>query len=72
MKNNDRQITHKGRRTFLRDTAVAGAGAAIASVLPGVATAAGSDAPDAQAASDIQQQGYQLTQHVLDYYKTLT
>ena len=72
MKKDDRQSVHKGRRAFLRDTAAAGAGVAIATALPGTASADGSDTPDAGAASAKQQQGYHLTQHILDYYKTLT
>ena len=55
------------RREFLKTTAAAGAGAVITAVLPGTAVAAPSDR---QPASGKPRPGYQVTQHVLDYYRT--
>jgi hypothetical protein len=54
------------RRDFLRGTSVAGVGAALA--LNGVSTvSADSQMPSATSPKD---EGYRLTQHILDYYKS--
>ena len=57
----------KGRRKFLSGAAAAGVGGAIAATVPAATTlaATGQDDPDEKKA-----RGYQLTQHVLDYYKS--
>ena len=55
------------RREFLKTSAVAGTGAAVAALLPGAAAAA-VDAESVPAPD--KKKGYQQTQHVLDYYKT--
>ena len=40
MKKDQKQIDDAGRRSFLRGSATAGAGAAVAAVVPGMASAA--------------------------------
>ena len=54
------------RRDFVKKSAIATVGVTAASLLPGVAVAAESATPE----QPKQQKGYQLTQHVLDYYKS--
>ena len=54
------------RRAFLRGTAVAGAYAAVATSAPGLVTAGTSQS----STTEDQHDGYQLTQHVVDYYKS--
>jgi hypothetical protein len=57
----------KKRREFIRNSTLVGAGIAATAVVPGVATAGVSiDNPE-----DKQQKGYQLTPHVIEYYKSL-
>jgi hypothetical protein len=57
----------KKRREFIRNSTLVGAGIAATAVVPGVATAGVSiDKPE-----DKQQKGYQLTPHVIEYYKSL-
>ena len=57
---------NENRRDFLRGTAVAGAGVALA--MNGVSpVSADSQIPNAEGPKD---EGYRLTQHVLDYYKS--
>ena len=59
--------SENGRREFLKTGAAIGAGAAVSALLPGTAAAEG----EAEHAADGKaKKGYQLTQHVLDYYKT--
>lgn len=54
------------RREFIKSSAIAGAGLAAGAALPGAAMASVSDdGPEKK-----KQQGYQLTQHVIDYYKS--
>ena len=66
MKQNDKQ-TSQSRRTFLRDTVLTSAGAAVATAVPGIAAASVAETgPEA----DGKQKGYRLTQHIVDYYKT--
>jgi len=57
----------KERREFIKKSTLVGAGIAATAVVPGVATAGVSvDRPE-----DKQQKGYQLTPHVIEYYKSL-
>jgi hypothetical protein len=57
----------KKRREFIKKSTLVGAGIAATAVAPGVATAGVSvDRP-----GDKQQKGYQLTPHVIEYYKSL-
>ena len=60
------KTSDKGRREFLRDSALAGAGATIATVLPQAAIAA-TPADETTKADD----KYRLSPHISDYYKTL-
>jgi anaerobic selenocysteine-containing dehydrogenase len=55
------------RRDFLKTSAAVGAGAAAAALLPGVAGAA--EPTTAEPVSKSEKQGYQVSQHVLDYYR---
>ena len=54
------------RRGFLKATATAGAGAAVTTLLPSGVIAAEPVEKDQAAAK----QGYQVTRHVTDYYKS--
>lgn len=54
------------RRAFVKNSALTGAGIVAGSVLPGAAIANVAE----DKAEDSKQKGYQLTQHVLDYYKS--
>jgi len=54
------------RREFIKTSALAGAGLAAGAALPGTTMASVSDDGPEQK----KQQGYQLTQHVIDYYKS--
>ncbi|NJN47352.1 MAG: transcriptional initiation protein Tat [Candidatus Competibacteraceae bacterium] len=54
------------RRHFLRTTVIAGAGVATGAVATGAAVAT-ETTPTARAAA---KQGYHLTQHIADYYRT--
>jgi hypothetical protein len=65
MKNPKQQVSHS-RREFLREAGVSGGLAAAAVGLPGVALA---EAPQGDA-DQKPEQGYRLTQHILDYYKS--
>jgi uncharacterized membrane protein len=65
------QNSHPGResrRDFIKTTTLAGAGLAAGAALPGAALAATPE-PEAKPAK---QKGYQVTRHVVDYYKSLT
>ena len=55
------------RRAFLRGTAGAGVGVAVAVTLPGLTTASVEEASEEKAES---QKGYRLTPHIAAYYKT--
>ena len=66
MKQNDKQ-TSQSRRIFLRGTVLTSAGAAVATVVPGVAVASVAEAESEPAGKP---KGYRLTQHIVDYYKT--
>ncbi len=57
----------KERREFIKKSTLVGAGIAAVAVAPTAATAGVSvDRPE-----EIQQKGYQLTPHVIEYYKSL-
>ncbi len=61
-------IQNKDRRSFLKKSAAAGTGVAAASLAGTEALAASPDtAPEAPA-----KKGYQLSEHVLQYYKSAT
>ena len=62
----DKQSADKGRRNFMRGSAIAGAGAVIAAGCPAAAVASASVA-DVEATPE---EGYRLTQHIKDYYKS--
>jgi anaerobic selenocysteine-containing dehydrogenase len=55
------------RRDFLKTGAAVGAGAAAAALLPGVAGAA--ESATVEPVSKSEKKGYQVSQHVLDYYR---
>jgi len=63
MKQDDHKID-KNRRNFIQGAAGAGVGTALAAALPGAAMAS------EQSVEDKKPQGYRLTQHILEYYKT--
>lgn len=57
---------NKTRREFIKNSTLVGAGVVATAVLPGTANASTSiDRPE-----DKKQKGYQLTEHVLEYYKS--
>ena len=58
--------TH-GRREFLKTGAAIGVGAAVSALLPSTAAAAVEAERETAAKA---QKGYQVTAHVIDYYKT--
>lgn len=61
------QSIQESRRDFMKKSSLAGAGLAAAAVAPGAAVASiGDPAPQEKR----QQQGYQLTPHVIEYYKS--
>ena len=68
MKKQSKRQTTSGaaRRDFLRHSAIAGAGATIATALPGAAMA---ESPEP--AEQRPDENYRLTKHISDYYKTL-
>ena len=53
------------RRAFIKNSALAGAGLAVGSTLPGAAVA---ETPTESAEKN--DKGYHLTQHIVDYYKS--
>jgi len=56
---------NKKRREFIKSSTLAGAGVVATTVLPGTAIASNSvEEPEEK------QKGYQLTEHVLEYYKS--
>ncbi len=65
MKKPEDKLADSGRRKFLHGAAGAGVGAAVVSAVPVAAVAATDDK-----AADNSPEGYRLTQHILDYYKT--
>jgi hypothetical protein len=57
----------KQRREFIKNSTLIGVGVAAAAAAPGAAaTGVTSDKPETK-----QQKGYQLTPHVIEYYKSL-
>ena len=69
MKNNnqpEKQLKSKQRRDFIKKSTIVGAGIAATAVASTSAIAGEATA----SAEKPGQQGYQLTQHVLDYYKS--
>jgi len=64
---NEQALSNKDRRAFVTKTTVIGAGIAGAVVLPGVAVASSSEL---NLEPKKQQKGYQLTDHVADYYQS--
>lgn len=69
MKNNHKQSHEVSRREFLRGSAAASVGAAMAATMPGAVMAAEDEQPQQTAQSS--DKGYQLTSHVKKYYETL-
>jgi hypothetical protein len=65
MKNPKQQIS-QSRRKFLRDAGVSGGIAAVAASAPGVTLAESEEG----AAGRAPREGYRLTRHILDYYKS--
>ena len=69
MKNSNRpekQLKNKQRREFIKKSTIVGAGVAATAVASTSAIAGGVTTSTEKPG----QQGYQLTQHVLDYYKS--
>lgn len=60
-----KQKTPLSRRQFLRNAAITGGAAAAAAAAPEGAIADATPVPDEQT-----EEGYRLTQHILDYYKS--
>ena len=57
---------NKTRREFIKSSTLVGAGAVATAVLPGTAIASN----PVEKPEDKKQKGYQLTEHVLEYYKS--
>lgn len=57
----------KGRRNFMSSAAAAGVGGALAAAIPASTALAANGEEDSDRKKA---KGYQLTQHVLDYYKS--
>jgi hypothetical protein len=66
MKKDKQKTTDSSRRKFLQGAAGAGAGVAIVAAVPAAVSAA-----DETPKGD-KPEGYRLTQHILDYYKSAT
>ena len=67
MSKHEKHVKRTSRREFLRDTAVVGTGVAAVAAMPVTAVAA----VNAQVETDKPvDQGYHLTQHIVDYYKS--
>ncbi|MES9942521.1 MAG: hypothetical protein ABW104_20795 [Candidatus Thiodiazotropha sp. 6PLUC2] len=67
MKKRSRKSPDNQRRAFLRTTAGAGVGVAVAATLPGLTSASVEEEPEEK--SQVQK-GYRLTPHIAAYYKT--
>jgi hypothetical protein len=67
MKARDKK-TNQQRRNFLRGTAAASAGVVLTTAASGVAVADATDKRTDRTSG--KKAGYQLSQHILDYYKT--
>ena len=57
---------NKTRREFIKNSTLIGAGVAATAVLPGAAIASSK----IEKTKDKEQKGYQLTEHILEYYKS--
>ena len=66
MKHDQKHDQLKSRRAFIGGAVTAGAGAALAAIVPAAMVSADVEAADEKPAD----KGYQLTEHVLDYYKS--
>ena len=67
MSKDKKHINRTSRRKFLRGSAVVGTGAAAVAVIPATAIAAA----QVQAEADTPiEEGYRLTKHIADYYKS--
>jgi hypothetical protein len=66
MTKDKKETNRTSRRNFLRGSAVVGTGAAIAAAIPATAAAA----TQAQEEDAPTEEGYRLTQHIADYYKS--
>lgn len=62
------EITDASRRNFIRGTAAVGVSSVVVAAVPASAVSASSQVDDTPATKS---KGYRLTQHILDYYKTL-
>jgi hypothetical protein len=62
------EITDASRRNFIRGTAAIGVSSVVVAAVPTVAVSASSQPGEEQLTKD---KGYRVTQHILDYYKTL-
>ncbi|HID49259.1 MAG TPA: formate dehydrogenase [Chromatiales bacterium] len=62
----ERKTIDEARRNFLHSSAVVGVGAVAASAVPGAAMAS---VPE-EKREETRSQGYRLSRHVLEYYKT--
>ena len=67
MKKQPKQKPDPKRRAFLRNTASAGVGVAVAASLPGLTTAS-VDETDRE--TPMTKKGYRLTPHIAAYYKS--
>lgn len=65
MKKAEQQVS-QSRRRFLRDAGLSGGAIAAAAAAPGVVLGETGQPP----AEEAPREGYRLTQHILDYYKT--
>ena len=65
-KNNGRHDPLNSRRAFIGGAITAGAGVALAAITPAAAVSADVEEEDGKPLN----KGYQLTEHVLDYYKS--
>ncbi len=66
MKHDQKHDPLSSRRAFIGGAVTAGAGVALVAIVPAAAISADIDAADEKPAD----KGYQLTEHVLDYYKS--
>lgn len=62
----DQQPHDQQRREFVKKSTLLGVGVAAAAALPETASASVSE----EKSTSAEQKGYQVTQHVLDYYKS--
>lgn len=63
----DQTLQDQQRRNFVKKSTLVGVGVAAAATLPATAVAVSSDN---ELSDTSQQKGYQVTQHVIDYYKS--